>query len=76
MNITAIKSMLSSKATIEKIRKAIFNTSKLNWSCDHVSNRKGKNFLAFRVRGGKLQITTKKGLDITQDIVKVLKGSL
>lgn len=75
MNITAIKAALSSKSNIDKIRQAIYNTSKLGWNCDHVrSHRTGKNFLAVRVRDGKLGITDRKGKDVTQIVVNVARG--
>lgn len=70
MNITAVRAMLTSKSTVEKLRQAIHNTNKLGWSCDHVRNRNGRNFLAVRVRDGKLEVTTRTGKDITQLIVK------
>jgi hypothetical protein len=71
MNKTSIKAMLSSTATITRIKTAIKNTSKNGYSTDHVKNKDGRNFLAFRVRSGKLQITDRKGLDITKMIVIV-----
>lgn len=75
MNITAIKATLNNPANIDKLRQAIYNTSKLGWSCDHVrSHRTGRNFLAVRVRDGKLEIRDRKGKDVTQMIVKVCKG--
>jgi DNA-binding IclR family transcriptional regulator len=71
MNKTAIKAMLSSTATISRIQTAIRNTSKNGYSVDHVKNKSGVNFLAFRVRDGKLEITNRKGVNITQLIVSV-----
>jgi hypothetical protein len=73
MNKTAINAMLSSTETIRRIKTAIKNTSKNGYSVDHVKNKKGKNFLAFRVRSGKLEITDRNGKDITQMIVKAIK---
>lgn len=73
MNITAVKAMLNNPRTVDRLRKAIYNTHKLGYSCDHVKNSKKKTFLAVRVRDHKLQITTRKGIDITQLIVKVVQ---
>ncbi|AFK66732.1 hypothetical protein COPG_00136 [Colwellia phage 9A] len=73
MNITAIKSALSNQVTVDKLRQAIHNTSKLGFSTDHVSNRKGKNFLAVRCRGGVLSIHDKDYKEVTQLVVKVCR---
>lgn len=71
MNIPALKAALKSKATVARIRRAIYNTHKLGYSVDHVADRKGKrNFLAVRVRDNKLQITDRHNKDVTQLIVK------
>ncbi len=74
MNIYSVKAMLSSQATIDRLRKAIFNCNKLGYNCDHVKNSKGKNFLAVRIRDNQLRITTRHNKDITKLIVKTLKG--
>ncbi len=76
MNITAIKSALSNQVTVEKLRSAIHNTSKLGFSTDHVTNRKGINFLAVRCRGGVLSIHDRNYKDVTQLIVKVCRDIL
>lgn len=74
MNITALKAALKSKDTVSRIRKAIYNTSVLGWSVDHVPNRQGKNFLAVRVRDGKLEITDRKFKNVTQLIVTICQN--
>lgn len=69
LNITALKAFFSVPANKTKMQQAIYNTAKLGWSTDHVSNRNGRNFLAVRFRAGKLEITDRFYNDVT-DIVK------
>jgi hypothetical protein len=73
LNYTAILATLNCPATVDKIRKSIFNVSKLKYNCSHVTNCKGHSFLGVRLRDGQLQITDRKGCDVTQLIVQAAR---
>ncbi len=76
MTLPAIKAALNSKELVKRLRVAIHNTSKKGYSCSHVRNRNGRNFLAVRVRDNELQITTRTGQDVTQLVVLASKQAI
>lgn len=74
MNKTNLKAFLSSPASRKRLANAIRNCRENGYSNDHVSNAKGRNILAVKVRDGKLEITDRKYNDVTAMIISLNKS--
>lgn len=71
---TTIKTILSNKVSKDALRQAIFNTGKLGWSKDHVTNVKGEAYLSVSVVAGYVVFKDTHNRDLTKIVIKFLRN--
>lgn len=68
------RTMFAHPTTKAKIKKCVENVFQNGYSVDHLRNRKGDAYLAFRVHEGLLEITDKAGNNVTWRVIHWYKN--